>query len=83
MGCNEVIETKLIRIRIDTYDNLKALKEPNKSNKSKKSKETFDTVLNRLFFSYRKRTLDELEYKNEIKKHYVELLLKTLDDVEM
>jgi len=74
MGRKAVIETKLIRIRIDTYKNLKA---------SKESKETFDTFINKMHSLYTKRILNELEYKNEVRKHYVELLLKTLDEMEM
>jgi len=73
MGCENnsdlYQDSKLVRIKKSTYDNLKTLKE----------KGTFDEVINKMHLIYINRIVTEAEIRYTIKKELIELLLKYLE----
>jgi len=73
MGCENksdpYYDSKVIRLRKVTYDNLKTLKE----------KDSFDEIIRKMHLLYINRIVTEAELRYEIKKELIEMLLRYLE----
>ena len=70
MGCNDYADSKLVRLRKNTYETLEEFK---------KDKESFDKIITKMILIYRNRIVTESELRYEVKKELIEILLRYLE----